>query len=233
LRRRDVSTATSASPAAIVTTRAGPTRRRALDGRAGHVPRGEVKHELITFASSCKRFGRDRPHHACPIGGGARRAYCRSVTIPALEPSGLLPPGVHDAAVDEIEAAFGTSNRRREELFAKLDLFVGFAQSFQLFTALFVDGSFLTDKDLPSDIDGVLELPRPNLTQLLSHPQALLIVDTAAVKATYEVHLFFQPPPPVPAGLDMARFFQGLKPEEALLRGLPTSVKRGILKVTL
>ncbi len=110
-----------------------------------------------------------------------------------LTPDGILPPGVHDATLEEIA----------------------------------------TDKPLPSDIDAVLELPRAALGALVAHPDGIKLVDLAAVKATYEVPLFFQPPPPVPPGADMSEFFQHLKPEEAILRKLPPSSMRGILKVSL
>jgi hypothetical protein len=72
-------------------------------------------------------------------------------------------------------------------LFAKLESFMAFAQSFQLFGGLFVDGSFVTDKAAPGDIDRVLEISTPNFAQLLGHPQVLAIVDCAAVKQRYEI----------------------------------------------
>ena len=113
----------------------------------------------------------------------------------------------------------------------KLGQFVALARSFGLFSALFTDGSFATDKDLPGDIDAVLELPRASLKALLAATNFHQL-DPAAVKATYEVHLFFQQPPPAP-GLDWVLFFQRLKPEEAIVRKLSPSTMRGILKVSL
>jgi hypothetical protein len=68
---------------------------------------------------------------------------------------------------------------------------------------------------------------------LAAQANARDILDTIAVKAAYEIHLFFQPPPPVPPGMNWAHFFQRLKPDEAVLRSLPPTAMRGILKVTL
>jgi hypothetical protein len=107
----------------------------------------------------------------------------------------------------EVQQAFGTGTRRRAELFQKLDQFVVLARSFGLFKSLFIDGSFVTDKEAPGDIDAVLELPEPDLAKPMSHPNALAVIDPTAVKPTFEVHLFFQPPPPVAPRADMAQFF--------------------------
>jgi hypothetical protein len=152
--------------------------------------------------------------------------------IPALTANGLLPAGVHATDLPEIQARFGVRTARRVELFGKLDQFCALAQRFQLFTGLFIDGSFVTDKDEPSDVDAVLELGLADLGKLATHPDALRILDAAAVKTTYSVHLFFQPTAPCPAGIDMALFFQHLKPAEAIARGLPSDVRRGILRIS-
>ncbi len=150
------------------------------------------------------------------------------MSLPSLDPCGLLPSGIHGVTLEEIEVAFGGSNPRRAELFGKLRQFVDLARGFKLFTSLFVDGSFTTDKQLPGDVDAVLELPRANLPALLGHPDVLTIWNPKAVKATYEVHLFIEPPP-----TPMVRYFQGLRTSEALARALAPAHQRGILKVTL
>lgn len=155
------------------------------------------------------------------------------MSIPTFTSFGPLPPGIHDATLAEINAVFGATNSRREDLFGKLDQFVQASKRFQLFTALYVDGSFVTDKPSPGDIDAVLELPRAALPRLLAHPDRLTLIDTAAVKAAYEVHLFFQPEAPPTPDPDMAKFFQHLRPEEALVRRLPADTTRGILRVAL
>ena len=154
--------------------------------------------------------------------------YSLAVPIPALDPNGMLPAGVHGTTLPDIELAFGLQTPRRVDLFEKLGRFVGVAQGFALFAALYVDGSFVTDKPDPRDIDAVLEMPRNNLAGLLAHPNRLAILDGAAVKAAYEVHLFIQPPP-----LPMVDFFQAIRPAEALARRVPANHMRGILKVDL
>jgi hypothetical protein len=153
--------------------------------------------------------------------------------IPQLTQDGLLPVGVHDASLAEIQARFGIRTARRVELFTKLGQFEAFAKGYGLFTFLYVDGSFCTSKDEPGDIDGVLEMPRSNLAQLLAHPMGNQVLDSAGVKARFEFHLFLMPPPPVPADRDMVDFFQRIKPEDALLLNVPKTTRRGILRVKL
>jgi len=63
----------------------------------------------------------------------------------------VLPPGVHDATMEEIEARFATTDRRRT-------LFSGFKDgTFVLRKAgcrtIFLNGSFVTDKLVPGDFD--------------------------------------------------------------------------------
>jgi hypothetical protein len=152
----------------------------------------------------------------------------REVPIPTLDAHGILPAGVHAATLDEIETAFGLSNARRAALVGKLRQYVGFVQSFALFTDLYVDGSFVTDAPLPNDIDVVLELHPANLVQLLGHPQSMAILNARGIKTQYEVHQFIEPPP-----CPMAAFFQQMRPADAIARSLSAAQKRGILKVTL
>lgn len=145
--------------------------------------------------------------------------------IPDLTSDGLLPRGVHQATLDEVRLSFGSGTPRRVELFNKLVDFVDLAKTFNVFKAIHIDGSFVTDKDDPGDIDAVLELTKPDAARLLAHPNAAAIIDAAAVKHQYEIHLFFAP--------QMTQFFQRLKPAEAIARSLAPDHWRGILKVDL
>lgn len=145
--------------------------------------------------------------------------------IPDLTSDGLLPRGVHQATLDEVRLSFGSRTPRRVELFNKLVDFVDLAKTFNIFKVIHIDGSFVTDKDDPGDIDAVLELTKPEAATLLAHPNAAAIIDAAAVKHRYEIHLFFAP--------QMTQFFQRLKPAEAIARSLAPDHWRGILKVDL
>lgn len=75
--------------------------------------------------------------------------------IPRLVGNGgiwkVLPPGIHDATMDEIQNTFAHNEIRTA-------LFEGFRQGSELLekagcTLIYLDGSFVTEKSLPGDFD--------------------------------------------------------------------------------
>ena len=77
------------------------------------------------------------------------------VMIPSLVDVGgpwkVLPPGVHDATIEEIEARFATSDHRKR-------IFSGFRNGATALAKagcrkIFLDGSFVTEKPIPGDFD--------------------------------------------------------------------------------
>jgi uncharacterized protein DUF6932 len=81
--------------------------------------------------------------------------------IPSLDQSGLLPAGIHYCELDEIKERFGSfqTNDQRPKLWQKLLAFVAEAKAAQFARCLLIDGSFVTAKISPNDIDLVLVLP--------------------------------------------------------------------------
>ncbi len=108
------------------------------------------------------------------------------VTIPPLDPeTGLLPPGEHGAAWDEIESRFGWSLRRRQ-------LLDGLAEGLALVagagcTRVWLNGSFVTAKDEPGDFDCVWSTAGVDRDRLAnSAPELLDLSDhQAAQKARF------------------------------------------------
>lgn len=80
--------------------------------------------------------------------------------IPLLDVQGFLPPGVHDCREDEIKVRFGSFqvSSRRPQLFARLEAYLSEARASQIVSSVVVDGSFVTGKPDPNDIDLILEL---------------------------------------------------------------------------
>ena len=80
--------------------------------------------------------------------------------IPALE-NGLLPTGVFDCNLVEMRGRFGSfqSSDRRPKLFERLNELVVAMRQTGLFKAMVVDGSFVTAKAAPNDIDLIAVLP--------------------------------------------------------------------------
>jgi hypothetical protein len=74
--------------------------------------------------------------------------------IPELD-DGVLPDGVHDCTLDEVEAAFGRFRRsdRRIQLTARLKAYFADAVRSGVVAAVYIDGSYVTAKDEPDDID--------------------------------------------------------------------------------
>ena len=80
--------------------------------------------------------------------------------IPPFNSDGFLPPGIHDATLDEIRERFGAfcESDRRPRLFARLLELVSAMRRSGLFDSLLIDGSFVTAKAAPNDSDAVAVL---------------------------------------------------------------------------
>lgn len=80
------------------------------------------------------------------------------MTLPAPQDgTGNLPPGVHDAPLDEIRDRFAT-NRRRREIFQGLE-YVLTELAARGCRVAWIDGSFVTSKLRPRDVDVVFKPP--------------------------------------------------------------------------
>ncbi|HXI71920.1 MAG TPA: hypothetical protein VNN22_16310 [Verrucomicrobiae bacterium] len=80
--------------------------------------------------------------------------------IPTLNHDGFLPPGIWDCPLAELRERFGifSGSDQRARLFARLDDMFQTMQRSGLFEALLVDGSYVTAKPAPNDIDLVAVL---------------------------------------------------------------------------
>ncbi len=82
----------------------------------------------------------------------------RLMPIPVFRPDGYLPEGLHLATLEEIALCFGTDTPRRQYLLGRLERWVEFARAIGSLR-FFVDGSFVTQKPIPGDVDAVVWLP--------------------------------------------------------------------------
>jgi hypothetical protein len=80
--------------------------------------------------------------------------YC--VMIPAFESSGNLPPGIHWSVWSEMAVRFGT-NSHRLLLLQGMESAIDSLRSARC-QAVFIDGSFVSNKTLPSDYDGCWDI---------------------------------------------------------------------------
>ena len=81
--------------------------------------------------------------------------------IPALTDEGFLPEGVHGCTLAELQERFGQfqTTDARCRLFERLERFILEARAGGLVAAIIIDGSFVTAKDSPNDIDLILVVP--------------------------------------------------------------------------
>ena len=78
--------------------------------------------------------------------------------IPPLRPDGYLPDGIHPATEAEVTFRFGSSGPRRRRLTLRLRRWIALGRQVGA-RRLLIDGSFVTSKPDPDDIDSVVLLP--------------------------------------------------------------------------
>lgn len=126
------------------------------------------------------------------------------VDLGSPAPWPVLPPGVHDATLSEIEARFATTPHRRA-------LFAGFVRVAQVLAAagcrtVYLDGSFVTAKPHPGDFDGCWELAGVDPTRL--DPVLLRFENKReAQKRKFQGEMFIAGYPGTP-GVTFLEFFQ-------------------------
>ena len=125
--------------------------------------------------------------------------------IPPFNAQGLLPPGIHWAVWDEVESRYG-GNPWRQRLLSGLSAALGNLKEAGC-SAVYVNGSFETGKELPDDFDACWVEDGVNPEAL---DTVLLTFDPgrATQKAKYLGELFPASIPADPEGLSFLEFFQ-------------------------
>jgi len=101
--------------------------------------------------------------------------------IPEFNTYGCLPEGVHEATFAEIRVKFGT-NPHREGLLDQMESLLANLAGAGC-TRFFLDGSFVTAKELPEDYDALLGYE--GLNQSLLDPIILQTPNAGLVKEKY------------------------------------------------
>lgn len=78
------------------------------------------------------------------------------MSIPKLQANSELPQGEHLASLDEVEVVYGLSNERRKILMKGLRSAASNLEAAGVKT-IWLNGSFVTGKKEPNDIDGCWE----------------------------------------------------------------------------
>ena len=141
--------------------------------------------------------------------------------MPQFDADGLLPPGIHWATWDEVTATFGSTPWRRQ-------LLVGLGMAIESLRragclTVYIDGSFVTSKEIPNDFDVCWE--EAGVEPELLEP-VLLRFDAgrAEQKARYLGELF---PASIGATVDGTSFLEFFQTDR------PTGRTKGIVAVDL
>lgn len=141
--------------------------------------------------------------------------------IPELDSDGNLPPGIHVAPWEEIVTRYATNARRRELLDGLLDALRSLKGA-GCRTA-YLDGSFVTAKELPGDFDACWKIAGVDAGRL---DRELLDFSNrrAAQRARYGGELFPAETAAEPTGTTFLDYFQ---------RDRDTGQPKGIIAIDL
>lgn len=126
--------------------------------------------------------------------------------IPSLDENGSLPIGEHRATLEEVEKAFGSQNDRRKGLMRGLRLACEMFQNAG-FDLIWVDGSFVTDKEEPNDIDGCFGASNKEKIRL-DGVDPIFFTNRQATKAKYGLDFFYASMIEAGSGKPFPVFFQ-------------------------
>src|SRR4051794_27825639 len=114
------------------------------------------------------------------------------MSIPDDDEDGTLPPGVHPCTLEEVKDRFGRfrGSDRRSHLYRQLVEYVAQARSTGEVRALIIDGSFVTGKAEPGDIDIIVVISRDLLSEPGLSPRVYNVVSKRRVRKRFELDLF-------------------------------------------
>ena len=151
--------------------------------------------------------------------------------IPELA-GGVLPEGIHQCTLEEVSAAFGQFRRtdRRLRLTDQLERFVRDAQATGIVAAIVIDGSYVTAKDEPGDIDLIVVLRANFVFTEEALPMEYNIQSKRMVRKLYGFDII-----PVTDGSEAYRrflkFFSQVKPNDP--DQLTVHERKGVLRIEL
>jgi len=112
-----------------------------------------------------------------------------------LTAAGVLPPGIHDASLDEIRALFGQFQEtdRRPRLFERLEGLVRQLRPHEFVLHLIINGSFVTSKPDPEDIDLIVAIDPAILDKEEWAPVEYNALSSRRLRRQYQFDVFVAP----------------------------------------
>ena len=151
-----------------------------------------------------------------------------------LDDRKLLPPGVHDASLKEVEQLFGRFQRsdRRTALFRKLCEYFKEVKLAECASAVIIDGSFvMACVDEPDDIDLIVVLKADWDWNADLKPYQYNVVSKRRVKQKYRLDAVFVKPGS-DQELEWVEFLGQVNVKWRHQFGWPADSKKGIVRVT-
>lgn len=127
---------------------------------------------------------------------------CRGTRVPKQDYPSIWPPGRHLVTLQDLKHlavdAFPL-DMRRVDLFAKFESWVNELRGYGVVATVWLDGSFVTEKPGPDDIDCVMWSPQfgPSVAVTPELKAAVKpLVDRAHVEGKYNLDLYLETPEP-------------------------------------
>jgi hypothetical protein len=151
--------------------------------------------------------------------------------IPDLD-DGVLPEGVHICTLEELDKTFGVFRRtdQRLNLMKKLRSYIDEARAAENARAVIIDGSYVTAKDEPGDIDLLLVLKREVDLAEEMRPAEYNVQSRRMVKRLYGFDIFTAVDGSE-AYEEFVSFFEKVKISEA--QRYTGRLRKGILRIEL
>lgn len=164
--------------------------------------------------------------------------------LPQFNQYGLLPPGIYDSDVAQVKERF-CYNDHREAVFSRFETYVQHISVFGVKFACFLDGSFISDKEHPQDIDLVLDIPdsKDHVFHIMRQRQTWsderwLLLNLDRVRREFGLHFFhWSPMMQVGGPNDQVENFQNVYAQTAVdiqsRKGTkpPLTHRKGIVRV--
>ena len=147
--------------------------------------------------------------------------------IPSFDRFGLLPGGIHECTINEVEVDLAWNDERRR-LTALLQEFIAIELTprFTVLPPVLLDGSYVSKKASPNNINLVLELS--SLSDEEQWEGQILFQKKAELLGCYQIEML-----PGLKGLkqDFVDLLQTLRPQTAFEKGLHYGHRKGVLRL--
>lgn len=147
------------------------------------------------------------------------------MSIPNFNGDGLLPSGRHQCTLAEAQDRFA-HNDARNIIWTNLQVALTDMVAFGLSGHLYLDGSYVTDKPIPGDIEVTLDVSaEPPVKQGLAI--LFYVKHHDRLKNTIKVDWY----PTLPGNSDFVSFFEYVGEKTAIQKNVDPKDKKGILRV--